>query len=281
MMFVRYSDAGTQQFVNFRNVFQGRTVILMGAAPSIAEQPLHLLEQRGVLVAAMNNAAIHLRPTLWFSADNPKAFEPQVIQDPTILKFAPTSYSSVELPTGKYRELSNLYFYFQDERVMTGEMFDDNVATPWYRSTMFSALTILVHMGVSRIILGGSDLEFHGARVYAHDTELTEEEKKTNTRMYTGLAIDLAKIDELLKDKGVEFMDCSANSKLAGIYPVISMQEAVELALEDFPDKMMPSRTYRHGTNFTPRQIKQDYRGIPDDNFDLPVIDDSGMEELT
>jgi hypothetical protein len=280
MMFIRYDHTQTQQFVNMRNIFQGRTVILMGCAPSMANQPLHLLEQRGVLTAALNNAAIHFRPTLWFSADNPQSFEPQIIHDPTIMKFSATGYNAVEIADKPYHELPNLYFYFQDEKIETGEMFADNVATPWYKNTMFVALSVLVHMGVKRIILGGSDLGFTG-EVYAHKTELSDEERRVNSSMYSSLVFDLHKIRDLLQQAGVEFMDCSANSKMGEHYPVISMEEAVALALEDFPKQMVPTRLLQHGTNFTGRKIKDKYKSIPNDNYDRPGVDNNGLEELT
>lgn len=261
MILLTFSVGGQQRMCNLADVFKGRTAILMGGAPTIADQPLGLLEQRGVLSAAMNNAARHFRPTLWFSADHPGSFEPQIILDPNIMKFAPAGHSATVVKDLAYRDMPNMYFYLSDADVPIGQLLAPHVKTPWYRNTLLVGVVILRHLGVRRIILGGSDFEF-GRQVYAHEDGLAQHERELNQRLYSSQVYELKRLKPVFEQAEIELLDCSAKSKLSGVYPVISMETAVELALEGFPPEMVNSKTLPHGTRFAPDDVK-DELGIP------------------
>jgi hypothetical protein len=262
MVLITFTPEGQQRMCNLADVFKGRTAILMGGAPTIAKQPLHLLEQRGVLSAAMNNAARHFKPTLWFSADHPGSFEPQILLDPNIMKIAPAGHSSTVINDVPYYGMPNIYFYISKPDVPVGQMFAPYVKTPWYRNTLLVSIVMLHHLGVRRIILGGSDFEFSG-KVYAHEDGLLPHERALNERLYKSQVYDLKRLRPIMQEAEIEMLDCSYASKLDGTYPVISMEEAVELALEDFPAEMVDPKTLPHGTRFANPEMKQEL-GIPD-----------------
>lgn len=262
MILITYTPDGQQRMTNLADIFSGQTAILMGAAPTIAEQPLHLLEQRGVLSAAMNNAARHFRPTLWMSADHPACFEPQILHDPGIIKFSPVGHAETVIDGKPFRAMPNLYFYANEADVAIGELLTERMQTPWFQNTLLVSIALLVFLGVKRIILGGSDFEF-GEKVYAHDDGLAEHECELNRTLYASQKYDLRKLKPVFDKAGVELLDCSVKSKLEGFYRTLSFEKAIELCLEGFPQEMVDPKTLPHGTRFAPAQLKEKL-GIPD-----------------
>jgi hypothetical protein len=262
VVLITFTPEGQQRMCNLAGIFKCRTAFLIGGAPTLEKQPLYLLEQRGVLSAAMNNAARHFRPTLWFSADHPGSFEPQILFDPNIMKIAPAGHSSTVINDVAYKDVPNIYFYISKADVPVGQMFAPHVQTPWYRNTLLVSIVMLHHLGVRRIILGGSDFGFSG-KVYAHDDGLLPHERALNERLYKSQVYDLKRLRPAMEEAGIEMLDCSYASKMDGTYPVISMEEAVELALEDFPPEMVDPKTLPHGTRFANAEMKQEL-GIPD-----------------
>jgi hypothetical protein len=275
MILVNFNLAGHQRVVNLADIYQGCTCILMGGAPTIREQPLRLLEQRGVLTAAMNNAARHFRPRLWFSADDPHAFEPQILLDPAITKFAPIGHHQTVVSDRPYRTLPNVLFYICESDVQLGRLLSSRLMCPWYKNTLLAAIVLLYHLGIRRLILGGSDFEF-GSNVYAHDDGLAYHERELNRRLYESQAIELQRLKPVFADAKLELLDCSVKSKLGDSYPVITMEQAVELALAGFPKEMVDPRTLPHGTRFASGEMKRKL-GIPDISPDGKRQD--GMEE--
>ena len=262
MILVSFNPEGHQRVLNLEGIYAGQTAILMGGAPTIKDQPLHLLERRGVLSAAMNNAAIHFRPQLWFSADHPGSFEPQILLDPAIMKFAPMGHHDTVVNNRPYRTMPHLLFYMGDGDVPMGRMLAPRITTPWYKNTLIGAIILLYYLGVRRIILGGSDFEF-GSQVYAHPDGLADHERDLNRRLYAAQVVDLQKLKPVFDDAKLELLDCSVKSKLGGTYKVVTMEEAVGLALEGFPREMVDPRKLPHGTRFAPSELKREL-GIPD-----------------
>ena len=257
MLLVSFNLDGHQRVVNLADLYQGRTCILMGGAPTIKDQPLHLLEQRGVLCAGMNNSAIHFRPQLWFSADHPQAFELQILMDSAITKFAPMGHHDTIVSDKPYHTMPNMLFYICEGDVPMGRMLAPHITTPWYRNTLMSAIVLLYHMGVRRIVLGGSDFEF-GGQVYAHPDGLQEHERELNRRLYSAQELDLQKLKPVFDDAKLELLDCSVKSKLGGTYRTVTFEEGVALALEGFPKEMADPRKLPHGTRFAPSNMKKE-----------------------
>ena len=275
MVLITFTPEGQQRMCNLADIFKGRTAILMGGAPTINEQPIHLLEQRGVLSAAMNNAARHFCPTLWFSADHPGSFEPQIIMDPNIMKIAPAGHSSTVINDVAYRDMPNIFFYVSEQDVPVGQMLAPHVKTPWYRNTLLISFVMLHYLGVRKIILGGSDFGFDD-NVYAHEDGLAKHERELNEKLYKSQIYELKRLRHVFDEADIEVLDCSYNSKMEGVYPVITLEEAVDLALDGFPREMVDPKTLPHGTRFAPPEMKEEL-GIPDV---APGEVDDGMEEV-
>ncbi len=276
MIMINYDSNGHNRMANLADLYAGCTVILMGGAPTILEQPLDLLSQRGVLSAAINNSAIHFRPTIWFSGDHPGSYEPQILHDPRIHKFAPAGHAVTEVNGKPYKEYPGVYFYIQDDKIPRGDFLGNLEHTAWYKNTLFIAIGILYHLGIRRIILGGSDFEFDG-QVYAHADGLTDKEKELNVRLYDSLVHELKRSKPVLEEAGLELLDCSVKSKLKDTYQWVTMEEAVALCLEDFPAQL-PTTALPHGTKFAPAELKKQL-GL-DTEMDENIPDDDGMDPV-
>jgi hypothetical protein len=261
MLLIRFNQDGVKRIVDLQDMLTGQTALLMGGAPSLAEQPLRLLEQRGVVSMAMNNAATHFRPTLWASGDRPECYEPRVLLDPTIMKFGILSHAQVELDerygNRRYYQMPNQLFYIPEDNVPWDEYLAVRRGVPWYNNTLFVSIHILYQLGIRRIILGGSDFGFSkSGDMYAHRTELGAMEHKWNSDLYNSLVHELRRLRPVFDKAGLEFLDCSVNSRLGQTYPHITLEKAVELCLERFPAQNLDPAVLPHCSKFAPESIQ-------------------------
>lgn len=280
MIFIHYTPKGMKRVADLQHTFAGRTAMLVGGSPSLKEQPIHLLEQRGVVTMAINNAALHFRPTMWVSGDRPECYEPQILHDGTITKFAPMIYSDIKLGNTYYDEMPNTYFYIQEDGVPWDEYLTPRQGVPWYSNTLFVGIHILYQLGFRRIILAGSDFGFskNGA-MYAHDVKLGSLEKKWNLDLYNSLVRELRMLKPILDKAGLEFMDCSKYSRISQVYKHITMEEAVELCLEGFPRVRKNPADLPHCAKFASESIQKRIgqwpgheivQSLVPEKFDLP-----------
>jgi len=281
MLLVHYTHKGAKRIVDLQDAFPDRTAMLVGGAPSLKEQPINLLNQRGVLSMAMNNAAVHFRPALWSSGDHPECYEPRLLLDPTILKFAPVSYAEVTVCGRKYRQMPNLYFYIPEANVPWDEYLSSRRGVPWYNNTLFVSIHILYMLGVRRIILAGSDFGFSKeGDMYAHNTKLGDLERKWNLDLYNSLVRELRMLKPMFDRARLTLLDSSKNSRLSQTYKHVTLEQAVDYCLEGFPEKDKDPKELPHCSKFAPRSIQESianwpgYRMVGEDtNTDLtPVL---------
>jgi len=266
MILIHYTNSGFKRIHDMRDMYKNQTAFLIGGAPSIKEQPLEMLSRRGVLTMAINNAAIHFQPTLWVCGDPPGCYEPQILADPKITKFAPVIYAEKEVESfknQKYYMLPNINFYIQESNVPWGQFLYEQPGVPWYSNTLFVGIHILYRLGVRRIILGGSDFGFKKDTVYAHKTNLGELEQKWNTDLYTNLAVEIKRLKPIFDEAKLELLDCSKYSQIKDVYKYISMEDAIALCLETFPPNMVDPVTLPHCSKYATKNIKEQIAAWP------------------
>jgi len=259
MIIIHHAKNGMRQVADMQNIYAGQTALLVGGSPSLREQPIHLLEQRGVLTMAMNNAAVHFRPTMWVSGDNPACYEPQILLDPTIIKFANMPHADIDVCGRKFKNMPNMYFYMPETNVSWDEYLGIRGSVPWYNNTLFVGIHILYMLGVRRIILAGSEFGFSKeGSMYAHSTDqLGDFQKKWNLDLYNSLVRELRMLKPIFDQAGLKFMDCSKRSRISQVYDHISLESAVDLCLEGFPNEMISSNKLPHCSKFAPVPIQQ------------------------
>ncbi len=235
------------------DIYKGASCILVGGAPTIANMPLQRLQERGVVSAAINNAAKHFRPNLWFSGDNPACYDEMILRDPGILKFAPSWHMETSVLGMAMKELPNIMFYVAASGVQPSELLDDNRHTPWFGNTLLVAIHILYRIGFRKIILCGCDFEPDGRKMYAHDAPLTEKEWEANVRLYESQVTTLIALKPVFAEAGLQLMDSSDKSKLTGVYQWYTFNEAVDICAK----QAMPGGELRHGTKFANEKLKK------------------------
>ena len=287
MILVHFSKEGTKRVVDLHDTFQGQTVILVGGSPSLREQPIELLTERGVLTMAMNNAATTIKPTLWVSSDNPNCYEPQILHDPSIMKFGSIAQASAKVNGTYYAHMPNMYFFIPEADIPWDEFVGGlRPSVPWYHNTLFVAIHILYQLGIRRIILAGSDFGFAAPSeskydlvngdMYAHKTSLGDLQRKWNLDLYNSQAKELRLLKPIFEDAGLTLMDSSKNSRLAQTYEHVSLEKAVELCKERFPKEMLDPSSLPHCSKFAPKSIQKRIANWPGHR----VVDMLGNQDL-
>jgi hypothetical protein len=257
MLILRFDPRnGSKQINDIDNMYHGQTAILVGGAPSLREQPIHLLDKPGVLTMAMNNAALHFKPVLWCGCDNPACFAPEILFNPRILKFAPLTQADMPVGNTKYKNMPSTLFFIQEPNVPWFSMLESRLYVPWYMNTLLSSICILYNLGIRRIILAGSD--FGGGpskEAYGHPTELGSLEMKWNTELYNSLVKELRMLKPIFDANNLTLLDCSKYSRLTPVYKHISIEEAVNMCLTDYPSTPTDTKTLPHCSKFAPTHI--------------------------
>lgn len=267
MIFIRFDPAGSRRVTDLQNIYWGQTAMLVGGAPSLREQPIELLSKRGVLTMAMNNTATHFQPTMWSSGDIPLCYEPQILLDPRIIKFAPLIHAQEFLLGRRYWQMPNIYFYMQETNIPWDEFLANRQTVPWYNNTLFVSIHVLYQLGVRRIILAGSDFGFAKpdeskydkaeGDMYAHKTQLGTLERKWNLDLYNSQVREIRMMKPVFERYGLTLMDSSKNSRLKQTYQHVTLEEAVRLCLEGFPENMVDPATLPHCSKFAPVPIQK------------------------
>ena len=258
MIFIHFTPHGLKRMADLQHTFANQTALLVGGSPSLKEQPIELIQQRGVVTMAINNAALHFRPTMWVSGDRPECYDPQILHDGTIMKFAPTHYAHAMLGKIHYAQYPNIYFYEQESDIPWDEYLAPRNGVPWYSNTLFVGIHILYQMGFRRIILAGSDFGFSkNGDMYAHQVKLGNMEKKWNLDLYNSLVRELRMLKPILDKAGLTLMDCSKYSRISQTYKHITMEEAVDLCLEGFPRFQKNPADLPHCSKFAGESIQK------------------------
>lgn len=258
MILMHFEPKGTRRAIDLNNTFVGQTSFLVGGAPSLKEQNTKLFDNRGVLTMAMNNVAVHFQPTMWVSGDRPECYEPQILMDPRIMKFAPLAHAQITVEGKKYWQMPNIYFYMSQDGIPWDEFLSNRNTVPWYSNTLFVGIHILYQLGVRRIILAGSEFGFSPTgEMYAHKTTLGSLERKWNQDLYNSQVRELRMLKPIFESNGLTLMDSSKNSRINQTYRHLSLEDAVKIATADFPQKMKDPSELPHCSKFAPDSIQK------------------------
>lgn len=244
----------------FRNLFRGRHLFLMGGGPSLEKLDLGLLDRRGIVTMAMNNAWIMKRPDLWVSVDQPGKFIDTGWKDPGVMKFVPKSSALTRLrfmhgETGKmcwskFRvcDMPNVWYFTRNNNFNPETFFfepyvswgntkkegPDSVGVSNARSVMLCAIRLAHYLGFGHVYLIGVDFHMHmdmRRKPYAFGEEKHQKGRATNNRMFEGMNTRLTALQEYMKRTRMPFrvFNCNPKSHLKA-FPFMEYGEAVERA---------------------------------------------------
>ncbi len=251
-----------------KGMFAGATCFLVCGGPSVSGLDLSLLNQRGIVVASVNQiAATHVRPMVWIACDPPHQFSETIWRDPGVMKFVKRKYlhdynthqdrnpirtwdatrmefvKSDTLP----RHCPNVWGY-QHTKGWNAETFLTNELPSWgvnsadidpdnkgrHETVMLVSLWMLYWLGFRRIYLVGCDFKMNERKPYAFDQSYTGANVSRNNSLYAWINRRFCEAQPYFLQAGYIVINANPQSKLKA-FPKVSFEEAVASATADFP----------------------------------------------
>jgi hypothetical protein len=233
--------------------YDGCGVFLLGSGPSLNDMPLELLQQRGIMTAAMNLVgATHIRPDFSIMVDSPDRFHEAIWNDPRITKLVRhnKSRSCVRRRTadGKWEYLDAAFQYpsvftYREEYMEKGfvpKLFLQSEKIFWGGrgllpknrprrtvSVTIAAIKLLIELGFKRIYLGGTDWQMSHEGSYAFTgNDKHPNAAGTNTNTYTIMSEFFTRLDPVLRKRGIYIYNCTPGSRLHS-FEKLDLEEAV------------------------------------------------------
>lgn len=250
------------------DMYRGQSAFLVCGGPSLKTHDLDLLNSRGVLTFAVNNAAAVVRPNLWCCVDDPTHFADAIWYDPGITKFVPLCHMEKHfMVRDDHGELVKSRQVVGDMPAVLGYRRNENfVADQWLhedtfnwgnhgkqvdsqgnkgsRSVMYVALRMLYFLGIRRIFLIGCDFKMtYGEKNYAFTQDRSESSVKGNNSIYRILNDRLSQLTPHFIDVGLEIWNCTPESGLTA-FPHKSYEDAIAEATSLIPSKVETDGLY-------------------------------------
>jgi|GEM_PF-1871756 len=232
--------------------FRGASAFLVCGGPSLRELDLSLLNQRGIVIAAVNQAAAtHVRPHLWFTVDAPRNFHEAIWRDPAIAKFTKRKYSNHSIRTRQGNEwkdavgvwprhLPNCWYYehvseWKPQEFLTSPRPTWGVTVaPNARSCMLVALRLLYWLGFRRVIVIGADFQMTADDPYAFHDPANDAKARSNNRLYHTLNEWFSELRPHFAEYGYEVLNATPGGQL-NAFPRVSFEEAVRQCTSSVP----------------------------------------------
>lgn len=254
----------------FRGMYAGGAVFVVCGGPSAAKQDLSILEQRGIVVAAVNHAATLVRPHIWITVDTQTQFCAGLWRDPSIMKFAKRKYLGKFIhdwneQAGMYtetslqpRDLANCWGFehtdfgkqpYDPATFLTAPLpawgssdsTNDPDLTQRHMTVMLPLFWLLNYLGFRRVYLTGCDFKMKVDNPYAFDEKTTDGKAAGNNALYEWMNRRFAEMQPHWLNRGFAVHNCTDGGKL-GTFPRISLSDAVNLESALVP----PTRTAGH-----------------------------------
>ncbi len=255
------TDRGKVRTHALRDLLAGRAAFLVGGGPSANENPLELLDRRGVFTFAINNVAGHsrFRANAFVCADPPSKFSHSIWLDPGIMKFIPIPKLTNrnrrgkvrrKMPDGTFVQLKektqdcpNVWgfqrqswmtpdeHFLLDEGAMWGNL-DSGVkrtGQPKTVCTMLMALRLLIYLGAKRIYLVGCDFYMRPDWGYSFPQGRTPGACESNNRQFSIVNSWLCELQEkgIFGRFGVSLYNTTVRSGLRA-FPYVPFSDALD-----------------------------------------------------
>lgn len=211
-------------------IYKNDAVLIFGNSPTLkgSKRELLLSEYGDVPVATLGNAASSVKSNFWFGSHHPKCYDPAILDDQQVMKFAPANFMESVTYSGKpYSGHSNMFFYTLEKDVPLGEFLAPRQHIPDYNSTLLSAIHILYHLGFRRMYLAGCNLAKVNGKLYSYETNLTEYQQRMSEAAYEDTATKLKALKPVFVDYNLTLVDCTVNSRLGEVYEVSDLQSCL------------------------------------------------------
>lgn len=238
-----------------------QSVFLLCGGPSLREMDLSKLENRGVMVASINNTgAISVRPQLWFSYDHPPNFHESIWRDPGIYKFTQQGHLGKKIRTrneqaGRYEltelranKCPNVWGYrgkygFDPEKYLVSSPISYGGVHRWAdgrkrdtKNVMMPTLRLLYWLGFRKVFLLGCDfwMRPEKGRTYAFDEQKGKESCGVNNNTYLILNKWFSQLVPYFDEYGFHVYNCTPGGNLTA-FPRRDFHAEVDKVLDAFP----------------------------------------------
>lgn len=247
-LFLYTSDGDS---ISLENFYRGSHCFLICSGPSLNNLDLSLLNKRGIVTMAVNNAWSVFKPNLWTCVDDPGNFLDIGWKDPSILKFAPLSHVHKQLQVKednglfrpsqfKVKEMPSVLYYRRNEKFELQNFLCQNTVN-WGnkdkemdelgnkggRSVMMAAIRILYYLGFRRVYLLGADFNMQtGKDNYAFKQDRSLSSVNGNNNTYKTLDSRFKALKPIFDSFNYKIYNCNSDSGLKA-FPYMSYEEAI------------------------------------------------------
>jgi len=237
-------------FAPLGNLYHGASAFLVLSGPSLNKLDLSLLEQRGVLTLAVNNAATVFRPRLWIHIDQAVKFHSAVWRDPGILKFVTKGEVNrrVRVRDGEnfcsaeqtYADMPGVFAYHRnvnfnpqtwltEASINSGNGREEAAKNghPRVITVFLAALRLLFYLGCHKVYLLGCDWQMrHNQDNYAFRERKRAEGVNHNNDSYRKIEVLLKTLLPVFAEHGLQVYNCNPGSRLT-LFPHKPYAEAL------------------------------------------------------
>jgi len=255
-----YTSSG--ESISLENFYMGSSCFLLCSGPSLSRLDLSLLNKRGIMTMAVNNAWSVYKPNLWICVDDPGNFIDIGWKDPSILKFAPIGHMhrnlQVKEDSGvfrtsqfKVREMPSVLYFRRNDKFEVqnflnqntvnwgnGEKIIDELGNRGSRSVMLSAVRILYYLGFRRVFILGADFKMQeGQDNYAFKQDRTTFSVNSNNNTYKALDSRFNALKPIFDSLNYKIFNCNKDSGLKS-FPFVNYETAIKQASANFNKKI-------------------------------------------
>lgn len=236
-MFFKYYEDSRRKAVDLNDVYLNQSLFILGGSPTLNDENLELLKQRGILTLAINNvAAKTFHPNFWVSGDRPDCYAENILVDPSILKFVNMGKRDFQFRGKAWKYQPATLFYACREKLFTTKNFlDKDYRLCWWKNTFFIALQLAWRLGFRRIYLLGCEFKISKEKQYAWNTDLRSSEVNANKRLYSNSVRLMGEMKALFESHGFQIFNCCKTSMLVPAFGFLDLESAVKEATAVIP----------------------------------------------
>ena len=247
-------------------LYYGADLYLVLGGPSVRSLDLSLLDQRGVVSMAVNNAALTYRTDLFICGDPPRKFHDAIWRDPGVICFCPKPKMWEVLyerrSTGRIGSANTQVKYqpavvgydrntqFNPETFLSEPSVSFGNSKKWGNewpsvlSTFFSALKMAWWLGFFRVYLLGCDWEWdYKQDPYHFSMTRPPNVYRSNNHSYSKMVPMLEALKPVFDTASFEVYNCNPESKLM-TFPHIPFEQAVKETNKAIPTNLDGSDWY-------------------------------------
>ena len=204
--------------------------------PSLNKIDPSIIKGHNRIVFGLNNTYPFIIPDIWIGMDDPYCYHRDIFDRP-FPKIMRGGYAKRERESGRVDGLFNTFYADCKKPENFEETFTrraHDVKFVWKKSTLITALHIIVWMGCRKIYLFGNDLNNSNGD-YFDSVTLSDKFRKRNEKFYKRISNYLWNFKEIGKKYGIELYSCSEGSAANDFLDYYDYKDVIKDLEKDLP----------------------------------------------